>query len=100
MNAPPLELYTNSHRAVARYSIFLKEYFGKNAPRKLIQAGLHYDAAISECDRLSETLTRRGFGSPCYAVILDNPDEARRAVRVSVEEWEKNNYLKFPANCY
>ena len=100
MKAPPLELYTNSHRAVARYSVFLKEHFGEKAPCKLIQPGLHCDAAISECDRLNKTLTRRGFGSPCYAVILENSDEARRAVRVSVGEWEKNNSLEFPTNCY
>lgn len=94
MKAPPLELYTNSHRAVARYSIFLKEHVGEKAPRKLIQPGLHYDVAITECDRLSKTLPRTGFSSPCYAVILENSDEARRAVRVAVVEWENTKELK------
>lgn len=94
MKAPPLELYTNSHRAVARYSIFLKEHVGEKAPRKLIRSELHYEEAITECDRLSKTLLRTGFGSPCYAVILENSDEARRAVRVAVEELENTRELK------
>lgn len=87
MKVPPLELYTSSHRAVARYSIFLQADFREKAPRQLIRRGLQYEEADAERNRLNDTLLRKGFGSLIHSVRLENPEEAQRAVKVAVEEW-------------
>jgi len=78
-----LAVYRDSHRAVARYSVILKETVFEKAPFKVIQTDLDYETAIAEEDRLNKTLAFRGFTSPVYSVKLQNPEEAKAAVAVA-----------------
>ena len=84
-----LSVYRDSHRAVARYTLILKENFREKSPFQVIKDSMDYLSANSECERLNAARNETGFGSPVYAIKIENSEEARNAVRIAA-----NNYWK------
>lgn len=82
-----LTVYRDSHRAVARYTLILVDNFTAKAPFKIIEKSLSYVVADNECNRLNAARIKTGFGSPIYAVQLENPEEACLAVKVAAEKY-------------
>lgn len=92
-----LAAYRDSHRAVARYTLILKDNFTANAQFKVIKNGLSYVIADSECDRLNAARTKGGFGAPVYAIKLENSEEACRVVKVAADAyWANRRSEKLP----
>lgn len=82
-----LTVYRDSHRAVARYTLILKENFTANAPFKTIKKGLDYVSADNECESLNAARAETGFGAPVYAIERENSEAARLAVSVAAERY-------------
>lgn len=85
-----LAAYRDSHRAVARYSLILKEHTGADAPFKVIETGLTWDVACQEQARRNEELLDRFFNKPVYSLKLENAEEAKTAVQKAASQYWEN----------
>lgn len=77
-----LAMYRQAHEGVARYTIGLSEF----APVKRwtpVREGLEWSEARLLCDQLNAARPEKYFGSPIYALQLENPNEAFASVRVA-----------------
>lgn len=82
-----LAVYRDSHRAVARYTLVLKENFREKAKFEVIEQGLDYLSADRECKSRNAARLETGFHVPVYAILLENQEEAQQAVRVAAEKY-------------
>lgn len=82
-----LAAYRDSHRAVARYTLILKDNFTAKAPFKVIKEGLSFIVADNECKRLNAARPETGFGVSVYSITLENPEEARLAVKMAADKY-------------
>lgn len=82
-----LAMYRDSHQAVARYSLLFKADISKDTPREVVATGLSWGDATKERDERTAALPDRRFAGPMYSLELENPEEAREAVRRAAEEY-------------